>query len=246
MPLPKVKQPLFELTIPSTLEKHYFRPYLGGEEKILLIAKESGETKDMIMSLKQVIQNCCQTEGFDADDLATFDIEYLFLKLRAKSVDNVVKVSYLDEEEMEYANEEEEVEPHTFNIDLNEVEMLQLPEKGSNIIKLNDTDGIVMKYPSMREIENMPEFKDTAEEFAYLIKCCLKDIYDEDTVYPVKDYSDEDLEDYIDSLPIPVIEKIKDYFKNIPKMNYVIKYKNRFGNEREIVLRSLSDFFTLR
>jgi hypothetical protein len=245
MGLPKVKQPLFELTVPSTQEKELFRPYLGGEEKILLIAKESGDTKDIIMSLKQVIQNCSQSENFDADELATFDIEYLFLKLRAKSVDNIVKVAYMDDEEEAAATGEEEIEPHTFNIDLNEVEMLQRPET-SNIIEINETDGIVMKYPSMKEIENMPEFGNMGEEFSYLIRCCIKNIYDETTVYPVNEYTVEDLNDYIDSLPIPVLTKIKNFFQTMPKMHHVIKYTNKLGTPRTIELKSLSDFFTLR
>lgn len=276
MPLPKIKQPLFELTVPSTNEVHLFRPYLGSEEKILLIAKESGETKDIIMGLKQVIQNCAQDEAFDADDLATFDIEYLFLKLRAKSVDNIVKVAYLDDEEVAMADlmaanrpvketsipevtdlrdvdnlpetQEEvsdEVEPHTFTIDLNEVEMLIRPDK-SNIIKINETDGLVMKYPSMREIENLPSFESTADEFSYLIRCCIKSVFDENSVYPVSDYSIEELNEYIDSLPIPVLSEIKEFFQDMPRMYYEIKYVNRLGNERKIVLKSLSDFFTFR
>ena len=276
MPLPKIKQPLFELTVPSTNEVHLFRPYLGSEEKILLIAKESGETKDIIMGLKQVIQNCAQDEAFDADDLATFDIEYLFLKLRAKSVDNIVKVAYLDDEEVAMADilaanrpvkeisipevtdlrevdnlsetqeeDSDEIEPHTFTIDLNEVEMLIRPER-SNIIKINETDGLVMKYPSMREIENLPSFENTADEFSYLIRCCIKSVFDENSVYPVSDYSIEELNEYIDSLPIPVLSEIKEFFQDMPRMYYEIKYVNRLGNERKIVLKSLSDFFTFR
>lgn len=277
MGLPKIKQPLFELTVPSTNEVHLFRPYLGSEEKILLIAKESGDTRDIIMGLKQVIQNCAQSEDFDADDLATFDIEYLFLKLRAKSVDNVVKVAYLDDEEVAMAEQlamekqfraansftesstdvrdidnvevpedtSDEVEPHTFSIDLNEVDMLIRPDK-SNIIKINETDGLVMKYPSMREIENLPDFESTADEFSYLIRCCIKSVFDENSVYPVSDYSIEELNEYIDDLPIPVLNEIKEFFQNMPKMYYEIKYVNKLGTERTIVLKSLSDFFTFR
>lgn len=236
MPLPKLKYPIFELTVPSIKETRLFRPYLGSEEKILLIAKESGEAKDIIMSLKQVIQNCSQDEGFDADDLTTFDVEYLFLKLRAKSVDNVVKVSYID-------LDDEETYP--FNIDLNEVEMLETENVVDSIIMIDESSGLKMRYPSVSVVGNAPEFDNTADEFSYLIRACVTELFDDETVYPLDDISDEEFNEYVDSLPIPVITKMKTFLRSMPKMYHELNYTNKLGVEKKIILRSLSDFFTL-
>lgn len=235
MPLPKVKHALFELTVPSLKKKLKFRSYLGREEKILLTAKESGEASDIIMSLKQVIQNCCEEEQFDANQLTTFDVEYLFLKLRSKSVDNIVNITYLDPEDSK---------EHKFNVDLNEVEMLQESEVDS-IITLDEQSGIEMRYPTMAVIDNMPEFKSTTDEFSYLLKNCVVQIFDGDDVYPMSDVTTDEFNDWVDSLPVPVLKKMKDFLQSAPKMYYELKYTNDRGKPKKIILRSLSDFFTL-
>jgi hypothetical protein len=187
------------------------------------------------MSLKQVIQNCCQDEDFDANTLATFDIEYLFLKLRARSVDNVVQVSYMDPEDEE---------TYKFNVDLNEVEMFQ-PGAVSNTIEISETDGIIMRYPSIKIIQDMPEFENGLEELTYLIRGCVVSLYDEETVYPMTDISDEEFNEYLDNLPVPVLNQIKEFLQAMPRMYYEMSYTNKLGTEKKIILRSLSDFFIL-
>lgn len=236
MKLPKIDVAVFELQIPSTKETKLFRAYVGREEKILLIAKESGDVKDIILSLKQVIQNCCVDEQFDTNDLTTFDIEYLFLKLRARSVDNIVSVTYEDNEDGEQ---------YSFDVNLNEVEMLQKADQ-DNVIKITEKVGLIMRYPSAKILNNMPNFDNSTEEFSYLVRSCIKEVYDDESVYPSEDYSVNDLDEYVENLPIPVLSKIKDFLTNMPKMHYELEYTNNKGTERKIVLRSLSDFFTLR
>ena len=146
MPLPKIDKPLFEVTIPSLDRKIKLRPFAVREEKILLMAQQSTDDKEIILAIKQVLNNCIVDPNFDIDSLATFDLEYLFLKLRARSVSNVINVSYRD-------NEDDKV--YDFEIDLDEVDMLKKPEV-SNVIMITDTIGIKMKYPSVTIIDDQP------------------------------------------------------------------------------------------
>lgn len=234
MALPKIDKPLFEMLVPSQKKQVKFRPFVVKEEKILLIAQQSGQEKDMVRAIKQILANCVQDEKFSVDDLTTFDLEYLFLKLRAKSVNNVIEVSYRDIEDDKV---------YDFNIDLDEVEMLE-QGKVDNNIKITDKVGVVMKYPSIDIVENVPDDLPPAELVEYLVRSCIDVIYDEDAVYPAKDCTEEELTDFIESLDIETFVKIREFFDNLPRMYYKIEYTNSLGNKREIELTTLSDFFT--
>lgn len=234
--LPKIDKPLFDLNVPSMNKAFKFRPFTVKEEKILLMAQQSGDDKDIILAIKQVINNCCQDPIFDVDDLATFDLEYMFLKLRAKSVNNIIEVSYRD-------NEDDEL--YDFRIDLDEVEMINLDSDSSKIIPVNDTIGLKMKYPSVTIIDNVPEYKDPAEIIDYLVKNCIDCIYDEDNVYNTKDISPEELDDWLDSLDLETFTKIREFFDKLPQMYHKLTYTNSKGTERVIELNSLNDFFML-
>jgi hypothetical protein len=235
MALPKIDYPIFSLTIPSTKKEIKFRPFLVKEEKILLMAKTSEQEKDMILAIKQVVNNCA-IDKIDVEKLALFDIEYLFLRIRSQSVNNIVSVTYKDNEDDSN---------YEFDIDLNEVEVV-FPENQEKIIALSETSGIVMKYPEASLYDDK-EFLESGEEVFYqLVLRCIEKIYDEENVYDIRNHSLQEVADYIENLDVKTFEKIREFMVNQPKMTYVINYKNRLGNDRKIELTTLSDFFTLR
>jgi hypothetical protein len=234
MPLPKIDTPIFEMTIPSQDKAIKFRPFLVKEEKILLIAQQSDSDKDIILAIKQILNNCIIDSDFDVDSLATFDLEYMFLKLRARSVNNVIEVSYRDIEDDKV---------YTFEIDLDEVE-IQKTETQSNKIKINDDIGMIMKYPSVQTINNIPENASGTDVVEYLVRSCIDKIYDEDNVYIVAEEPEEEVQAFIDNLDVETYDKIRQFFSDLPKMYHKIEYKNSLGNDRSIELTSLRDFFT--
>lgn len=234
MTLPKLDKPIFELNVPSMEKKVKFRPFTVKEEKVLLMAQQSREDKSIILAIKQVINNCAVEDGFDVNKLATFDLEYLFLRLRAISVNNVIQVSYRDAEDQKV---------YDFEVDLDEVDMLQNKEV-SNIIPINETVGIKMKYPSVTIIDDSPTNATANEVVEYLIRNCIEYIYDEENVYPTSDYDDATMTEWLDNLDIETFTSIRKFFDNLPQMYYKITYTNSLDNERVIELTTLSDFFT--
>lgn len=237
MKLPKLDKPLFELTIPSIGKSFFFRPFTVKEEKILLIGQQSGTEKDIVLAIKQVIRNCCQDETLNVDKLATFDLEFIFLKLRALSVNNIITVSYRD-------NEDEKV--YDFDIDLDKVIVTNLEKKISNKIEVNETVGMIMSYPSVKILESVPENSTVTELTEYLIRSCIESIYDEDTMYPASEVTPDELGAWLDDLDVETFDKIKAFFDNIPQMYYKIEYTNSLGSKRLIELTTLNDFFTWR
>jgi hypothetical protein len=157
----------------------------------------------------------------------------MFLKLRARSVNNMIKVSYRD-------NEDDKV--YDFEIDLDEVE-LKVEDDISNIINVTETIGIKMKYPSVTILDSVPDTENASDVVEYLIKSCIDQIFDEENVYPAKDHTDEELNEFLDSLDIETFNKIRDFFDNLPQMYYKMEYTNTNGNVRTIELTTLNDFF---
>lgn len=232
MPLPKIDQPLFDVTIPSTGQTVTFRPFLVKEEKILLIAQQSGNDTEIIRSIKQILNNCIQ-DHIDIDSLAVFDLEYLFLKLRSKSVNNVVKLSYRDTQDDQIYN---------FEIDLDTIEV-QMPESVNSKIEINKNVGMTMKYPTADITDKMGEFENEVQLMTFFIVNCIDTIYDEENVYPATDYSEEEITEFLDSLDVATFDKIRNFFESIPKLYYKIEYENSLKNSREIELTNLKDFF---
>ncbi len=233
--LPKIKHPIFEFTVPSTGKKEPFRPFLVKEEKILLMAKSSEDSTDILRAVKQVVNNCALNDSLDVDKLAIFDIEYLFIQLRSISVNNIVKVSYRD-------NEDQEI--YDFEIDLKEVKV-QFPEKVERVVKITENMGIQMRYPPA-SIFNDKEFLEAGEDVFYeLIARCIDKIYDGDDIFNPADYTKKEIESFLDDVGIDVFEKIQTFMSNVPKLYHKLEYKNKNGNVRVIELTSLSDFFTL-
>jgi len=235
MALPKIQSPTFEVIIPSINKTVLFRPFLVKEEKILLMAQQSNDDKDIIKAIKQVVNNCCLDDKLDIDKLATFDLEYLFLKLRARSVNNVVEILYKDaEDEKEYK----------FSINLDDVEVT-MPKKSEKNIKINKKSGIVMKYPNLSIVDQIKDFKDEMEFLNFFIIKCIDEIYDENDVYPASEQTDEELQEFIDNLDVKTFDKIREFMENMPKLEHVITYTNSLGKEKKMTLSTLNDFFTL-
>jgi len=233
--LPKIKHPIFEFVVPSTGKKEPFRPFLVKEEKILLMAKSSEDSADVLRAVKQVVNNCALNDSLDVDRLAIFDIEYLFIQLRSISVNNIVKLSYRD-------NEDQEI--YEFQIDLKDVKV-QFPEKIEKVIKITNEMGIQMRYPSA-SIFNDETFMAAGDDVFYeLIIRCIDKIYDGEDIYDPSDYTKEEIEAFLDDFGVDVFEKIQQFMTNVPKILHKLEYKNKNGNDRVIELTSLADFFTL-
>jgi hypothetical protein len=234
--LPKIDYPVYKINVPSLKKDYQFRPFLVKEEKILLMAKESDSPADVLIAVKQIINNCSLDRKLDVNKLTIYDLEFVFLKLRSFSIDNTVKVSYKD-------NEDSKV--YEFVVELDKVKIVY-PEKMDPNIKITNKSGIVMKHPSASLYEDKEFLSVEKEQLFELIVRCIDSIYYEDQVYPAINYKREELTEFLENLNIKTFEEIQKFLVNVPKMEYKIQYKNELGNDREIVLNSLSDFFTLR
>lgn len=231
--LPKTTKPLFDLRFPSKNTTVKARPFLVKEEKILLIGGEGGSEKEITNAIKQVLHNCVQDRDFSVNDLTIFDLEFMFLKLRARSVNNIIDVSYRDIEDNKV---------YDFQVNLDDV---ILKEGDANKkVEINDTTGIIMKYPSVSILDNAPEDLTPTGVVEYLIRNCIEQIYDADDVYLAEEYTDAELDEFIEELEPTVFQKIREYFENIPQLYHKIEYENSLGNKRTIELTTLNDFFT--
>lgn len=236
MPLPKISHPLFDVTIPSTNKSVKVRPMLVKEEKILLMAKSGGDPKEALSAVKQVVNNCVVDDKVDIDNLTTFDIEYLFLKLRAFSINNISKVAYIDSEDDETYN---------FEVDLDEVTM-HFPEGIEKNIKVNDDITVVMKYAPASLMTDEDFMKTSVTKYYdMLIANCVDKIYQGDEEFDLKDISKEELQKYLEDEFDPLTyDKMRKFVANMPRLHYEIKYTNSLGTERKILMTSLVDFFT--
>jgi hypothetical protein len=235
MTLPKIQHPTFELTVPSTKAVISYRPFLVKEEKILLIAQQSEEDNDMLRAIKQIINNCVIDSSLDVDKLATFDIEYIFLKIRSKSVNNIVNVTYKD-------NEDEEL--YDFEINLDEIE-IKFPENKNNKLKISENLGLVLKYPTSNIIDYVKNTNSESDLLDAFIMSSIDYVYDEENVYPFDENTKEEKKEFIDSLDIKTFNTIREFLENLPKLSHTLTYTNKKGNEVNIKLESLRDFFTL-
>lgn len=233
MTLPRIKQPIFELTIPSTKEVVRYRPYTVSEEKLVLIARESNEVKDIINVYKQIINNCV-LDIKDVDRLAYFDLEYIFLMLRAKSVSNVLELTVEDDQDNQ-----------TYRVKLDlEKEVSVSEPKTSNFIKLTDPISVVLKYPSYEVLSLIAENKiDSAESVLMVIRDSIDQIYDGETAYDVAEYSKTELDDWLMSLGTKDLAKMQEFFVGLPKITANISYKRKDGSIRELTLEGIQSFF---
>jgi hypothetical protein len=230
MALPKIKHPTYRITIPSTQKEVNFRPFTVQEEKLLLMAKNSEKTEDIINTVKQVIQNCI-IEPIDVEKLAIFDIEYIFIKLRSKSVGEIVDLDYNDPETNENIK---------FKINLDDIEVKRNDEH-TNKFPLFENIGVVMRYPTLEEVKTVEDNGKDEAVFTMLIKCIDK-IYDEETVY--SDYNEKELDEFINTLPMESMGAIQKFFETMPSVEHTVKLKNKKGETKEVVLKGINSFFT--
>lgn len=239
MALPTLEVPKYEAKIPSTGKKVLFRPYLVKEEKILMIAAESEDQNQVMQAVKDVIQ-ACTFDKVDPDKLCSFDLEYLFLKLRSKSVGEISKVSIKCEKCQK---------PTSVEINLEEVEV-NTSKTIESKIKLTNTIGVVMSYPTMKEALKFssktgdPTSKvDTALE---VIISCIDSIYDDKKVYPADESTREELLAFVESLNQSQFAKIQEFIEAMPKLQHEVKFKcsnKECGCDNTLVLEGMSTFF---
>jgi len=230
--LPKIDLPLFELELPSSGKKIKYRPFTVKEEKILLVAQESDEPEQTVLSVKQIVNNCLV--DIDVEKLAMFDLEYVLLMLRSKSVDNNIKFAIKD------PDTEETVE---LEIDLNEVKVTR-DDEHSNRVKINDDYTLFLRYPTIEEFIKIASADQNDPLVNYFIMIsCLDKIASDDDVYKFEDYTDEEIDDFMENLQGDVLKKIQTFFETMPKLRHEMKYTNQDGKEQTFVIEGMRSFF---
>ena len=238
MPLPKISTPTYELVIPSTEKKIKYRPFLVKEEKILIIAMESEDTTQIANAVKDVIKSCILTRGVKVEELSTFDIEYLFLNIRGKSVGEEIEVNVI------CPDDEETQVPVTINID--EIK-IQRNEDHDNKIKIDDDIVLVMKYPSLDQfIKNNFDFenKNAMDQSFELIGSCIDSVCGEDEVWAAEDCTKKELNEFLESMNSSQFKGVEKFFETMPKLSHTVKVTNPNTKvESEVVLEGLASFF---
>ena len=238
MPLPKIATPTYSLVLPSLEKEINFRPFLVKEEKLLVLALETEDTKQITTAIKAVIKNCIQTKGIKVETLPTFDIEYLFLNIRGKSVGESLDVNIV------CPDDEKTNVPVT--IDLDDIKVKKT-EGHSNKVKLDNTLMMELKYPSLDEfIKSNFDFKDenAMEQSFNLIASCIDKIYNEEEVWVAADCTKKEIKEFLESMNSSQFKKIEEFFTTMPKLSHTIKVTNPNTKvESEVVLEGLASFF---
>jgi hypothetical protein len=238
MPLPKISTPTYELEIPSLKKSIKYRPFLVKEEKVLIIAMESEDPKQIAEAVKTVIGNCIVTRGIKIEQLATFDIEYLFLNIRGKSVGETVDVL------ITCPDDGNTQVPVSINLDDIEVEFR---EDHSRDIKLDDSLTLRMRYPSMQEFVKsnfIAGSEISVDETFDMITSCIEQIYSEEESWSSSDVTKKELKEFLEQLTSQQFKDIEKFFETMPKLSHTIKVTNPNTEvESEVVLEGLTSFF---
>src|SRR6056300_49317 len=237
MALPLANVAKYELTLPSQQKTVSFRPFLVKEEKILLMAMESGNAGEMLNAVKEIVKNCTFGE-INAEEYPMFDIEYVFLQVRAKSVGEVAKIKVLcPDDKKTYVNTE---------VDLSKVEVY-VDDDHSNNVLLDESRklGVVMKYPSLRDVStNMMTGDIKLEQMYDMITNAIETIYEGDKVYQAKDSTKEELKEFVDNLTAEQMKNLNKFYNTMPRLEHKIEVENpNTGVKSEVVLKGLADFF---
>tara|TARA_R110000782_G_scaffold197794_2_gene286930 strand:+ start:646 stop:1344 length:699 start_codon:yes stop_codon:yes gene_type:complete len=232
MALPKLDVPTYSVTLPVSQQLIRFRAFLVKEEKILLTGKE-GSAKEQLQAMSQLLSNCVVSpEDFNPGELTMPDVEYLFIQLRARSVQNIVDLKYKDKEDGKV---------YDFEVDLDEI-YPTVHADAENQIQLNDTIGIELQMPTINtmtklDVDNM---EDTENVYKLIAECTVK-VWDEEQVYD--DFTIPELVTFLKEMDIKMFAKMKDFFEMAPKLTHELHYTNSMGSERTIKLEGISDFF---
>ena len=238
MPLPKIVTPTYELELPSSGQTIKYRPFLVKEEKVLVLAMESEDTKQITNAIKAVLKSCVQTKGVKVETLPTFDIEYLFLNIRGKSVGETLEVNII------CPDDGETTVPVDIDLDLIQVEK---SDDHSNKIKLDANLMMEMKYPSLDQfIKNNFDFKEENQmdqSFA-LIATCIDKIYSEEEVWATADCTKKEVNEFLESMNSSQFKEIEKFFETMPKLQHTVQVTNpKTKVKNEVVLEGLASFF---
>ncbi len=238
MPLPKIATPTYELELPSTGASINYRPFLVKEEKVLVIALESEDNKQITTAIKSVLKNCILSKGIKVEDLPTFDIEYLFLNIRGKSVGEDLEVNII------CPDDEKTQVPVTIALD--EIEV-QKDDNHTNKIKIDDSIMMEMKYPSLEQfIKNNFDFneKNMMDQSFDLIATCIDKVYTEDEVWTAADCTKKEMRDFLEQMNSQQFKEIETFFETMPKLSHTISVTNpKTKVKSDVVLEGLSSFF---
>ena len=238
MSLPKLNVPVYETILPSTEKVIKYRPFLVKEEKLLLTALEDGDEKVIFNAVKQIIKNCVK-ENLKIEDLPTFDIEYLFLRLRAKSVGEKVTIGL---KPFPCSQNEEELCKYTTEVEINLEEVKVIKDKKHlSKIMITDEIGIKMKYPDISSIEIKESDSETAMK---MIGNCIEMIFTEEETHDRGSFTEKELDEFLDSLSSAQFAKIKEFFETMPVLKHTVKYKcSTCGEDKETTVQGLNSFF---
>jgi hypothetical protein len=231
MALPKIDLPLFDIEIPSTKKKTKFRPFTVKEEKILLIAQESKDIDQIINAIKQIVNNT--VENVDVDDLATFDLEYLLVHIRGKSVSNEIQFSVTDPDTTDKVN---------LILNTDNVKMVY-NENHNKMISLDSNVHIMMRYPSINELSTLIKNKSNIDSMLRIMISCIDQVIEGDSVYKINDFSEEEVFEFINSFTSSHIDSIKNFFDTMPTLRCEIPYVNSKGDDKTFIIEGIESFF---
>jgi len=238
MPLPKIATPTYSLELPSTGKEINYRPFLVKEEKLLVLALESEDNKQITTAIKTVIKSCVSTKGIKVETLPTFDIEFLFLNIRGKSVGEELEVNIVCPDD--------KVTEVPVVIDLDDIQ-IQKVDDHTNQIKIDDSIMMEMKYPSLDQfIKNNFDFNEgnQMDQSFELIASCIDKIYTEDEVWSTADCTKKEVKEFLDSMNSSQFKEIEHFFETMPKLSHTITVKNpKTKVESDVVLEGLASFF---
>jgi len=238
MPLPKIATPTYELVLPSTEQTIQYRPFLVKEEKLLVIALESEDNKQITTAIKAVLKNCVLTKGIKVEQLPTFDIEFLFLNIRGKSVGEQLEVNIVCPDD--------ETTQVTVDIDLDDIEV-ERNDDHTKQIKLDENLMMEMKYPSLDQfIKNNFDFNESnqMDQSFQLIASCIDKIYNEEEVWATADCTKKEVNEFLEQMNSGQFKQIETFFESMPKLKHTIKVTNpKTKVESDVVLEGLASFF---
>jgi hypothetical protein len=241
--LPKIDVPVYSVELPSTKEKVTFRPFLVKEQKLFLMNTENTDPQETVKVIRQVLKNCVLSD-IDVDELPVFDIEFLFMNLRARSVSEVVNLKYKCNNAIEGADGESRKCDTINEIVINVLEITPtfFPEHTKKI-QLTDSVGLMMKYPTFEMMKSMVG-KSESEAIMSMIYKCIDYIYDKENMYYIKDVTEKELEEFIDNIQQKDLEKLRVFFDTMPKIKKDVDYTCKKCNYHEtITLEGTQDFF---
>jgi len=233
MALPKLNTPTYELELPSTGEIIKYRPFLVKEQKLLLIAQESGEEKQIANAMGELV-NSCTFGKVNTKSAPMFDIEYLFLKIRGKSVGEKVKLNLI------CPDDGKTTVPYELNLENVEC---QVQDDHSNEIQINEDIKIVFRYPLLNDLQNVKASAGDSEKTFHFMECCIDSIHSGDDVFQRIDIKDKEISDFIEQFTNEQFEKITQFFNTMPKLRHVVKVTNpKTKKKNEILLEGLESF----